>query len=305
MKDFSIITRTKNRTIMLERLFYNLCEQKYRAFEWIIVNDGGEEIDVLDIEKKAKSCGIDVVLIHNGGSLGRSYSANIGVSHSIGKYILILDDDDFISIDFLQKANDFFIHNKDFGAVTCYSQIVNEKIVEGKIINCGNGNVYKPSTSDLSIIGLHIHNIPTCGLIIRRELFIRAGGYPEFISCTEDWAFATKLIQLTNIGILSEVLAFISKRIAPESFYKNTTSDKAGIDTHLLDELVWKNNRVREELNNNQIRALLPILGFIALQNQEISRQFILLNSILQKIYRFTGAKTIAMAYRKVKQYFK
>jgi len=269
--NFSIVTRTKNRPIMLKRLSCHIAAQTYRLFEWVIVNDGGDLQAVKDIVASMDGQGIGVQIIHHAKSQGRSVAANVGVARAKGCYVVILDDDDYMSTDYLEKAASFFESYKtQFGAVTCYSQIINEELVGDQILVRGKSALYAPNTNDVSILGLHVSNIPTCGLFVKKELFEQAGGYPQDIDCTEDWAFITSLVKIANIGIIPQTLAFISHRKSPSGFYRNTTSDLAGIEQHAIDELLWKNNRIRNALLNNQLEGLLPLLAHIVLQNKEI-----------------------------------
>ncbi len=41
MKTVTVITRTKNRPLLLHRAARSVALQKFRDFEWVVVNDGG------------------------------------------------------------------------------------------------------------------------------------------------------------------------------------------------------------------------------------------------------------------------
>lgn len=268
----SVVTRTRNRKITLERLMRNLTKQSFKEFEWVIVNDGGNKDEVDEIAQLAIQQNLSVKVINNELSQGRSAAANIGVKNACGKYVLILDDDDYTHPDYFQKIYDFFDTSSVYGAATCWSQIVNEEINNDEIIQHGLGGVYTPNENNVSILNLHTHNIPTCGFIIERAIFLKVNGYPEGIDCTEDWAFVCKVVIETNIGVIPEVLAYISKRVSPTGFYKNTTSDLAGIDIHLKHEVLWKNDRVRETLKMEHLSGLAVLFGSINLSLSEINQ---------------------------------
>ena len=268
----SVVTRTRNRKITLERLMRNLTKQSFKAFEWVIVNDGGDKDEVEETAKLAIQYNLSVKVINNELSQGRSAAANVGVKNACGKYVLILDDDDYTHPDYFQKNHDFFNTSSVYGAATCWSQIVNEEINNGEIIQHGLGGLYAPNENNVSILNLHTYNIPTCGFIIERAMFLKVNGYPEGIDCTEDWAFVCNVVIETNIGVIPEVLAYISKRIAPTGFYKNTNSDLAGMDTHLKHEVLWKNDRVRETLKMEHFSGLAVLFGSINLSLNEINQ---------------------------------
>lgn len=266
----SVVTRTRNREIMLMRLMENLSKQKFKNFEWVIVNDAGYIVEVERIIDLAKKNQLNVQLVNNVVSNGRSAAANIGVKKSTGKYVIILDDDDFPNQDYFQKVHNFFEMYPKYRGVACWAEVTLEKISGKNIINCGVENTYRPAPDDLSILSLHTANIPPCSLVLDKEIFLRVGGYPEDIDCTEDWACICNFVLQANIGVIPEVLVYYSKRIDPDGFYKNTTSDRGGVYTHLRDEVVWKNNRIRNSIKCNDISGIVPMLGSINMKIQDI-----------------------------------
>ena len=106
--NISIITRTKNRPLMLPRVLESLKKQSYTDFYWIIVNDGGSRGYVDDILTQASACGIHTEVIHNPSSKGMEAASNIGVMASTTEFLVIHDDDDSWNEGFLQKTISFF-----------------------------------------------------------------------------------------------------------------------------------------------------------------------------------------------------
>lgn len=266
----SVVTRTKNREIMLSRLMKHLLKQHFVDFEWVIVNDAGVVGGVKKIVNDATLGGMHVTLIDNPISNGRSAAANIGVKAAKGKYVIILDDDDFPRDEYFAMVHRFLSDNHRYLGVACWAEITLEQLKDDKIINCGVEGTYSPVPNDLSILSLHTLNIPPCSVVLHRETFLEVGGYPEDIDCTEDWAFICDFIMKGNIGVIPDVLVNYSKRINPEGFYKNTTSDKVGMFQHLSDEVVWRNKKIRECLSNNSVAGLIPILGSMNMKAQDI-----------------------------------
>jgi|GEM_PF-3256230 len=309
---FSIITRTFNRKLFLARLAENLLLQSYKSFEWIVVNDAGCLDDVLQIVQKAKKNGLTTKLVDNKVSKGRSYAANIGVQHATGDYVLILDDDDYIKEDLLEKMSYFFANHSDlYGACTCYSQVILEDIQDDQIIKQKIGYTYTLSPIDVSIIGISMQNVPNSGLFIKKSIFQEVGGYLETVNYTEDWAFMTNLLQKTNIGIIPYIGAYISNRPNYIGDLSNTTAGDLGIFNHLSDRMIWQNALMRDG-GEEQFSKLLPYFGFIAKQNKEILDTVLYLQKQIQKIlnilikvncffkvlYTYSGLKFIVKIFK-------
>ena len=78
----AIITRTKNRPIMLPRVLMSIGKQTFKDFIWVLVNDAGDRAPIEAITKRALEKGIDVKVIHRAKSLGMEAAANDGVCQS-------------------------------------------------------------------------------------------------------------------------------------------------------------------------------------------------------------------------------
>ena len=116
----SIVTRTKDRTVLLERALLDCAKQTMRNFELIVVNDGGAPapVDAL-LEKHATALEGRARVIHNETSLGMERASNIAIEASTGRYICIHDDDDTWSPRFLEKTSQFLQDHPTYGALLC------------------------------------------------------------------------------------------------------------------------------------------------------------------------------------------
>lgn len=88
----SVIIPTYNRLSKLAELLEALSRQTMQDFEVIIVNDGGEAVDVLQ-EYYPELCLTVIDLTEN---VKHVEARNIGVSFAKGEFIMLIDDDDLI-----------------------------------------------------------------------------------------------------------------------------------------------------------------------------------------------------------------
>ncbi len=88
----SIIVRTKDRPKLLKKSLQSITEQTYRPIEVVLVNDGGCDLDLKEIEEILQD--VELHYIQLDKNTGRAHSGNVGIEHAKGAYIGFLDDDD-------------------------------------------------------------------------------------------------------------------------------------------------------------------------------------------------------------------
>lgn len=125
----AIVTRTKNRNILLERALESVAAQEYKDFVHVVVNDGGNAKAVESIVSKFSH---NIKLIHNTKSVGLTKALNQGVQAVNSEYISILDDDDTWSSKFLSSTIKRLEESHNKGVVVVLDKIV-ETIVGGTV----------------------------------------------------------------------------------------------------------------------------------------------------------------------------
>ncbi len=103
----SIITPTFNRAYILENLYMSLTLQKYKDFEWIVVDDGStDETESLVLKwKNQKRIKINYIKQANGG---KHKAINMALKHVNSDYVFIVDSDDYL-IDTAIESIDYYI----------------------------------------------------------------------------------------------------------------------------------------------------------------------------------------------------
>lgn len=100
----SIFTPTYNRGNLLNRLYQSLCKQKYKDFEWIIVDDGSTDntasvVELIQSKHQGDDFPIFYYIKENGG---KHTAINVGVNFAQGELFFIADSDDFLPENSLQ-----------------------------------------------------------------------------------------------------------------------------------------------------------------------------------------------------------
>jgi glycosyltransferase involved in cell wall biosynthesis len=99
----TIFTPTYNRAHLLERLYRSIQRQTYRDFEWLIVDDGSKDntADVIaGFIQEENSFPIRFYRKENGG---KSRAVNYGLDLAEGELFFIMDSDDYLTDDALEK----------------------------------------------------------------------------------------------------------------------------------------------------------------------------------------------------------
>ena len=101
----TICTPTYNRGHLLKRLYQSFCKQKYKDFEWVIVDDGSTDatenvVSSLVLEHNNVQDGFPIRYFKkvNGG---KHTAINTGVKYAEGELFFIADSDDLLPEDSL------------------------------------------------------------------------------------------------------------------------------------------------------------------------------------------------------------
>ena len=263
----AVVTRTKDRNILLKRVVRTLKDQTFKDFIWVIVNDAGEEGPVDKVARKAIAYGMDVCVVHRTKSLGMEAASNNGVNESKSKYIAIHDDDDTWEPTFLEKTVDFLELREEFVGVITHSDRINEELTTDSV-NFVSKVPYNHWLCSVQIADMSITNhFPPISFLFRRELFDNLGGFDESLPVLGDYDFHLRSLMLGDVGVIPEPLAnyhFRMKiKIDDLSHYGNSVT--SSVDKHIEFDAKYRNRKFREDIENNQI-GLGHVLYFGRLQ---------------------------------------
>jgi len=97
----SIIIPVYNKEKYIEGCLNSVLNQTYKNLEVIVVDDGSTDNSLQIIQQKAKHENRLKIITQN--NLGRSRARNVGINASTGKYLLMVDADDCIAFNCIEK----------------------------------------------------------------------------------------------------------------------------------------------------------------------------------------------------------
>lgn len=251
----AVITRTKNRGLLLERAIKSVQNQTMKDFVQVILNDGGDKKIVDDIVYKYKDLIAGrVLVIHNDKQTGHAPALNKAIRSIESEYIAVHDDDDTWDKDFLKLSTEYAEEMSAKGVVTVVD-IVEESIKDGVITRHKQGRGIEPVKGVVSLYDQCLVNYATpITFIYRRSVYDAIGGYSDDFEVAEDWDFTLRFLLKEDIYSLvtDNALSFYHHRITSTGEEQNSIFIDGGsrFDLHINKVA---NYHLRKELQEGKL----------------------------------------------------
>lgn len=247
----AIITRTKNRPVLLARAFSSMLAQTHHNWHLYLVNDGGDPGPVEELVARYKPAfGDRLTVKHHAHSMGMEAASNSGLAEAGGDYVVIHDDDDSWGPEFLEKTIAFLVDpaNTRFAAVATNCEVIYEEIVGGEVIERGRSDwdFWKDRVDMLDIF--KINNIPPICTLIRKDAVDLIGPYNDQLPVLGDWDYNLRILLLADIGTINEPLANYHHRVTHNSSGTYSNSVHGGKNKHLDYQTLYRNSIIRKLL---------------------------------------------------------
>jgi len=172
----SVIIPTFDRAWVLKTAIDSVLSQIYTPIEIIVINDGSTD-NTLDL---LAGYGNKIQVL-NQENRGVSAARNMGIQHSKGQYIALLDSDDVWTPDKISCQIDFFDQHPE--ALICQTEEI--WIRKGRRVNPKvkhkkpSGMIFEPS--------LHLCLVSPSAVMIHKNLFALKGEFDETFPVCEDY----------------------------------------------------------------------------------------------------------------------
>ncbi len=195
--DISITMITKNRASFIGAAITSVINQTFKNWELLVI-DGESKDNTKEIVDSFKDDRIKYST--RPADLGISKSRNIALSNSTGKYIAVLDSDDFwTDNEKLQKQFDFLEQNPNYSLIGSNVKIIDDK---GNFIK---KTVYKTEDADIRNKILISNQIQHSTVVFRKDFAEKVGGYDEKLPVVEDLDLLLKLGRLGKFKNTKEI----------------------------------------------------------------------------------------------------
>jgi len=207
----------------------SVSQQNYPNMEVIVVDDGSDK-KTKNVLQLLSDNGVIHLITQN--NKGQSTARNVGIEEAKGKYIFVLDSDDFLGDCFFVEAIKLLESNEGVKLVTCYANL----------IYCDDTTeIYKPVGGDLK--QFLIKNCALGTSMFRKKDWQLVGKYDEKMrNGFEDWEF---FIRLMNLGGKCEVLPIVGYNYRKREY--STTYKANKVKYELLKYIYLKHQVIYEE----------------------------------------------------------
>ncbi len=273
----AVITRTKDRPLLLDRAVRSVMQQTLGDLHMVIVNDGGDAsvVDAVAARHHALARG-RLSVVHHADSRGMEAASNAGILASDSRYLAILDDDDSWHPRFLETTVDAMARSGRMGAVTATKLFVERVDDDGiRLLHSvpftsdthllraraekgehGISSATAPDADRVSEIAgrrppptslfrlLEANQFTSNAFVYERAALDVVGLYDESLPVLGDWDFNLRFLRHFDVDFIDAPLAYYHHREPGSTAMGNTVTDQDG-----------SHERVRQQLLNRYLRA--------------------------------------------------
>ncbi|MGD1805914.1 glycosyltransferase [Dapis sp. BLCC M126] len=174
----SVIIPAYNAEKTIQETIESVINQSFSDWELIVVNDGSQDrtVEVVDQIKDPR------IKVFSYPNTGVSASRNRGFDKSVGEFISFLDADDLWTPDKLESQLNALCSHPEVAVAYSWTDYIDES---GHFLFPGqhatlNGKIYSQI-----LVKFFLEN--GSNMLVRREAFLKVGGFKEALFMGEDW----------------------------------------------------------------------------------------------------------------------
>lgn len=251
-----IVTRTKNRLVLLRRALESVKHQTYPHWKLVVVNDGGEKAGVDGLVGEVFLGDARVSVIHHETSKGMEAASNAGLSRLETDLAVIHDDDDSWAPEMLSVGTQVLRERNRHlpsvrGVVTNISAVY--ETVTGNHVRINRIEPWQAHRHDaleegpLDLSKLMVRNqFPPIAFLFDLKVCRAVGLFDATLPVLGDWDFHLRFASRFDIWVHPETLAFYHHRPKAGGTLGNTVH--AGHNLHVQYGRLLRNRWLRAGL---------------------------------------------------------
>ena len=254
----TVVTRTRNRPMLLNRALQSVGAQSFQDLELVIVNDAGST-DAVDSALASAPQWLKerTRVVTNESSHGREAALEDGLAVSSCEFFAIHDDDDSWEPGFLAACVTHLDEHPEHGAVAARCDVIRETVTQEGLVERGRW-VLEEDKESWTLIDTMVSNyVPPISQLIRREVADRIGHWDGTLLTQADWDFNLRLLATSPVGFINgEPLAHWHHRDSADG----TMGNSVVVDAvhHRTDNLAIRDRYARQSLDGAEAAAAAP-----------------------------------------------
>ena len=282
-----VITRTKNRNVLLRRALESVLNQSHQDWIQVIVNDGGDPAPVDDLMRLfSEKANGRMRVIHHAESVGMMAASNIGIKLVLGyvDHLILHDDDDTWSPEFLRVALSELEqaqkeHHRICGVVTMANSV--KEVINGSSAEIISTEEFMPWLNrglvafDQMLVESTFAPIQ---FLYRASALEQTGLYRDDLPVLGDWDFNVRFMRHYDIKIIPRILAFHHHRIDPDTGHSADSADH-DVEKYDLYRQMLRNEWLRDDFHHGragmgEVANMRTHIGHIMYQLDQINGRF-------------------------------
>ena len=259
----AIVTRTRNRSGLLRRALASVVAQTFADWRLYLVNDAGE-VAAVDAAIAATIPPAKVELMHLTSRVGMEAATNLALTRATERFVVLLDDDDTWSPDFLAAAVKAIQKPSSPGVrgVVTRSVVVEERLDDGDPVELER----RPFNRDLESISLErlsrANQFTNNAFLFEREALRSVGTYCEALPVYGDWDFNLRFLQAFDVDVVPLALANYHRRVVATGEKRNSFAQDPAIVARARAQLtnLWLRGQDGRSAQIGTLIALGPFL---------------------------------------------
>ena len=251
----TVVTRTRNRPMLLTRALQSVGAQSFQDLELVIVNDAGSTEAVDSALKSAPEWLKERTrVVTNETSHGREAALEDGLAASSCEFFAIHDDDDSWEPGFLAACVAHLDEHPEHGAVAARCDVISETVTQEGLVERSRWVLEEDKESWTLIDTMVANYVPPISQLIRREVADRIGHWDGTLLTQADWDFNLRLLATSPVGFINgEPLAHWHHRDSADG----TMGNSVVVDAvhHRTDNLAIRDRYARQSLEGAETAA--------------------------------------------------
>ncbi|WP_045860050.1 glycosyltransferase family 2 protein [Teredinibacter purpureus] len=184
---FTVVIPTHNRPALLRRALRSVRSQNFSGLEVIVINDGStDEYNLGEDECRG------VRYLRNDHAGGVSYARNQAIERASGEWIVFLDDDDVLADRYLKTLEKYIVRSPDVGLL--WSDVEIRSVGKDGEVESLKRVWPRAYVDDEHLKSTALSIGASFGLAIKKEFFLRYGGFDLSFSVCEDVELIARLL---------------------------------------------------------------------------------------------------------------
>lgn len=217
----------------LRKSIESILHQTFRFFEFLIIDDGSDNENCVNILKEYAVKDGRIRIIHRGrpknivGNTGITGALNLGLKEARGKYLARIDSDDFADNKRLEIQYEFLENNPDFVLCGTWCRIVDS---DDNVIGEKRGySDYNKIKKNILSTNYFTHST----LFFKKSVILDLGGYNKKMIKAQDYDLLLKIASRYKIKNISQFLSYYRINNRSISFSNNKLQEKYALIARL------------------------------------------------------------------------